>query len=529
MTRHRQTEFLRALQNPALYDHPVTGFEVIETHISWVLLTGPCAYKIKKPVNLGFLDFSSLEKRHHFCREELRLNRRLAPTLYLDVVSFTGSPSRPAINGEGTPFEYGVKMRQFPADARLDRVLSRGELLPAHIDQLAREIADFHARIATADTDSPYGDPEAIHKHAVDNFITLRQRVADDETERSIQKVAQWSEERFGSLRRSMLERKRGGYIRECHGDMHLGNMVLLDGKVTVFDCIEFNPSLSWIDVMNELAFLVMDLEQRGRTDFAFRFLNGELERSGDYGGVKLLTYYLVYRAMVRAKVAGIQLSQNRSHRQKEEAAKRELSEYLQLAKGYTRRAEPHLFITHGFSGAGKTHLTQLLLERRRAIRIRSDVERKRLFGLTPESRSNSALREGIYTPEATRRLYDHLARLAEELLESGYSVIVDATFLERAQRARFQALARRLGTGFTLLDFQASPDTLRARIRKRSREGKDASEATLAVLERQLAAHEPLTPDERSHAVIIDTERESPLPPELLRPETVKGPAAPG
>jgi len=284
MTSRQQTEFLRALQNPALYDHPVSGFELIETHISWVLLTGHYAYKIKKPL--------------------------LAPMLYLEVVAFTGTPRHPVIGGKGTPFEYAVKMKQFPSDALLDQVLERNELRPSHIDQLARDVADFHARIAVADANAPFGEPDVVRGHAMDNFITLRQLIAEEKKRELIESLAQWSEERFRRLMEALAERKADGHIRECHGDMHLGNMVLLDGRVVVFDCIEFNPSLNWIDVISELAFLVMDLEQRGRSDFAFRFLNGELERSGDYPGIRLLTYYLVYRAMVRAKVAAIRLSQ---------------------------------------------------------------------------------------------------------------------------------------------------------------------------------------------------------------------------
>ena len=510
MTSRQQTEFLRALQNPALYDHPVSGFELIETHISWVLLTGHYAYKIKKPVNLGFVDFSTLQKRHHYCQEELRLNRRLAPMLYLEVVAFTGTPRHPVIGGKGTPFEYAVKMKQFPSDALLDQVLERDELRPPHIDQLARDVADFHARIAVADANSPFGEPDVVHGHAMDNFITLRQLIAEEKKRELIESLAQWSEERFRQLMEVLAERKADGHIRECHGDMHLGNMVLLDGRVVVFDCIEFNPSLNWIDVISELAFLVMDLEQRGRSDFAFRFLNGELERSGDYPGIRLLTYYLVYRAMVRAKVAGIRLSQMPSGSAEQREQERELQRYLLLAERYTRPPKPRLFITHGLSGSGKTHLTQPLLERLRAIRIRSDVERKRMFGLAPEARSDSAVDQGIYTPRTSQRLYGHLHTLAEQIVKSGYPVIVDATFLKRSHRDRFRKLAQRLGVPFTILDFRADTALLRARILQRSREEKDASEATLAVLDHQLADREPLAADERPWVVTIDTGREA-------------------
>ncbi len=508
MTRNQQTKFLRALQNPVLYDHPVSEFELIETHISWVLLTGDYAYKIKKPVDLGFVDFSTLEKRRHYCQEELRLNQRLAPMLYLEVVAFTGTPCHPILNGKGTPFEYAVKMKQFPSSARLDRVLERDGLHPTYMDQLAHDIATFHARIAIADPESPFGEPETIRQHAMDNFTILKQLIADNKKRSVIETLLQWSDVTFHRLRKLMEERKKAGYVRECHGDMHLGNMVLLQKRVVVFDCIEFNPSLNWIDVMNELAFLVMDLEQRGRTDLGFRFLNRELEYSGDYSGIVLLSYYLVYRAMVRAKVAGIRLSQTEPGSANREETERELQNYLSLAERYIRPQKNRLFITHGVSGSGKTHLTQPLLERLRAIRIRSDIERKRMFGLAPEARSGSTPGGGIYTPDATQRLYERLLTLAKEILRSGYPVVVDATFLKREQRERFRALAEQSGADFTILDFQADTATLRARIQRRNRERKDASEATLAVLERQLLEREPFGAEELPFVISIDTKK---------------------
>ncbi len=512
MTYQYQTEFLNALQNPAIYDHPTSAFELIETHISWILLTGSYAYKIKKPVNLGFVDFSTLEKRHYYCREELRLNRRLAPALYLDVVGFSGTAQQPIINGTAPFFEYAVKMLQFPADARLDRVLERQQLHSSHIDQLARDIARFHANIAVAKKSTPWGRPESIHEFATENFTILLQLTVDKIKTDIIRQLQQWSDNAFHRLEKTMGERRQNGFIRECHGDMHLGNMVLLDNQITVFDCIEFNPALYWIDVMSELAFLVMDLEQRGRPDLGFRFLNKQLEQSGDYSGVVLLNYYRVYRAMVRAKVAGIRLSQTDTTSEQHVAAQSELQSYLSLAKKYTKTGKPRLFITHGFSGSGKTHLTQPFLEQLGAIRIRSDIERKRLFGLAPNTRSSSAVDEGIYTPQTSTQVYQHLLNLAETLLKSGYPVIVDATFLDKTTRDSFRQLAAGLNTPFTILDFQAEIPLLRARIQQRLRNNRDASEATLAVLEQQLTKAEPLTDEEQPFVTPVNTATE-PVP----------------
>ncbi len=509
MTYQYQAGFLAALQNPAIYDHPVSGFELIETHISWILLTGPYAYKIKKPVNLGFVDFSTLEKRRFYCHEELRLNRRLASTLYLDVVSYGGTLRQPVIGGT-KPFEYAVKMVQFPSDARLDRVLQRQQLHPSHIDQLANDIARFHADIAVAKENTPWGEPEDIHKFATDNFTILLQLIVDNKKTDMIRHIQQWSDNTFQHFAKTIQKRKLGGFVRECHGDMHLGNMVLLDNQVTVFDCIEFNPSLYWIDVMSELAFLLMDLEQRGRPDLGFRFLDRQLEQSGDYAGITLLNYYRIYRAMVRAKVAGIRLSQTNPASKQHLAVQSELQGYLSLAEKYTKADKLRLFITHGYSGSGKTCLTQPILERLGAIRIRSDVERKRLFGLAPDARSDSAISDEIYSLQTNNRVYQHLLTLAEGVLESGFPVIVDATFLEKARRDSFRQLADRLRIPFTILDFQAEIPVLRARIQQRIRDNRDASEATLAVLEQQLRKAEPLTEEEQPWVTTINTETET-------------------
>jgi uncharacterized protein len=301
---------IRALQNPALYDHPVKRFQVIQTHISWVLLTGPYAYKIKKPLNLGFLDFSSLKNRRFYCTEELRLNRRLAPQLYLDVVTITGSPDAPAINQPGPVIEYAVRMKEFPQEAQLDRVLARGELRRETIDSLAEELSEFHQRIEVAGEDSPFGSPERIAKPVQENFEPTRKQITDRKERIRLKKLQDWTKRTHRAHVPDFQDRKRGGFIRECHGDMHLANMVLLEGQVVIFDCLEFNENLRFIDVMSETAFLTMDLDDRGYPAWAHRILNDYLEKTGDYTGLRLLRYYQVYRALVRAKVACIRMNQ---------------------------------------------------------------------------------------------------------------------------------------------------------------------------------------------------------------------------
>ena len=502
---------IQALQRPACYPHPARDIQLVETHISWVLLTGPYAYKIKKPVNLGFLDFSTLEKRRFFCEEELRLNRRLAPALYLDVVPISGSPQSPGFSGHGETIEYAVKMVQFPESARLDRILARGELRAAHIDLLAQELAEFHGRIAIAGNDKPFGDPDHVREPVTQNFIQIRMRL-DSRDQAQLRRLEIWSAMSFGELRRIIESRKRDGFVRECHGDAHLANMVWLDERVILFDCLEFSDNLRWIDVMSELAFVVMDLDDRGRPDLARRVLNAYLEHTGDYAGLAVFRFYQVYRALVRAKVACIRLSQEGLVDEEINRGREEYRDYAQLAERYTQPAPPALIITHGLSGSGKTWLSQQLLEAVDAIRLRSDIERKRLHGLASTERSGSGIDSGIYTADASQRTYTRLAELATMALRAGHTVIVDAAFLRRAQRDQLQTVAQQVRVPFVILDIQAQEHTLRERLLQRPQQQYEASEAGLAVLQHQQDTRELLSDDEQRHALSINGDKPIPI-----------------
>ncbi|OGI39009.1 MAG: hypothetical protein A2140_02235 [Candidatus Muproteobacteria bacterium RBG_16_62_13] len=523
---------IAALHDPHRYDHPVEHVALVETHISWVLLTGRYAYKIKKPVDLGFLDFSTLDKRHHFCVEELRLNRRLAPEIYLAVVPITGTLANPRLGGTGTPIEYAVQMREFPQEAQLDRVLARGALRFEHIEDLAARLAEFHRHATVADSDSSFGTPEHVWQPVHENFLQIGARISEAQR-RPLERLERWSQTAFEQLKNDFAARKHAGFVRECHGDAHLANMVLIDNRVVPFDCLEFNDNLRWIDVMNEVAFTVMDLEvaggaslprdprlgpigdDRGQKIFARRFLNAYLEHSGDYDGLRLLRFYQVYRALVRAKVSVIRLSQPGLSRAEREQIESKYRGYADLAERYTRTSAPALIITHGLSGTGKSTVTQALVEHVDAIRVRSDVERKRLHGLTAGERSGSGLNAGIYTADASQRTYAHLAELARTILAAGHTAVIDATFLRRAQRDRLRTLAAERGVPFVILAIEASEETLRRRVAGRERAARDASEAGLAVLAQQRAGAEPLGADELAFALAIDGNH-PPAGPEL-------------
>lgn len=505
-TGTEQARLLAALSRPGAFGPSCPHVERLETHISCVFLTGTHAYKIKKAVDFGFLDFTALAARRRFCEEELRLNRRLAPALYLDVVPITGSVDAPVIGGRGDALEYAVKMREFPQDALASRILARGELSAADIDALAAKVTAFHGATAVADPQGVFGAPGEVLRIARQNFAQIRPRLDTAEERDELDALASWTEREYAARYAALLRRREQGFIRECHGDLHLGNIARVDGELTIFDCIEFNESMRWIDVMNEVAFMVMDLHDRGRADLAYRFLNAYLEQTGDYAGLAVLPFYLVYRALVRAKVARLRAAQLEKGESKR-ALLADYRGYATLARGYAQPRHAALAITHGLSGCGKTTLSQALLEAIGAVRIRSDIERKRLHGIGARERSGAGIEGGLYSAAATEETYRRLAALAREIIGAGLVAVVDATFLKRRQRDRFRDLARELGVAFAIVDFAASDATLRARVAGRAAAGSDASDADLAVLEHQLATREPLAPDERVFAVTYDAE----------------------
>jgi aminoglycoside phosphotransferase family enzyme/predicted kinase len=479
-----ETRIVDGLLTPEIYPHPSTGVELVETHISWVLLTGLRAYKIKKPVNLGFVDFTTLERRKHFCEEEIRLNRRLAPDLYLDVVPITGSIDNPQIDGEGPVIEYAVRMRQFDK-AHLLTALPPIELTVTRIEQLADDCAAFHGRADAVAPDSHFGTPESNFKPVLENFAAMGN--CDDSICESVADLRERVDFLFGRLIHAFKERKLNGRVRECHGDLHLGNMFLQDAQIAIFDGIEFNDSLRWIDVVNDIAFLVMDLTVRGHRDLANRFLNRWLEQTGDYDGLKVLSFFCSYRAAVRAKVDVIRIHQPDVAFSEQRHLAHDCCDYLKLAQQYLIRHPPSLTITMGLSGSGKTTATERLIDTTDVIRIRSDVERKRMHGLGLMETSAEEIKSRMYSEQSTAAVYDRLKQLAATVIDAGYPVVVDATFLKRSQRQSFARLAESLGVPFAIIHCQANESVLRERIRDRQAEGGDASEAGEDVLDSQL------------------------------------------
>jgi aminoglycoside phosphotransferase family enzyme/predicted kinase len=485
-----------ALRDPRCYGAGVHEVRLVETHLSWVFLTGRYAYKVKKPVKLPFVDFSTLKLRKRFCDEELRVNRRFAPQLYRGVVPIGGTRAAPRI-GRTPAFEYAVKMREFPSGARLDRSLAKDLVPRAAFAELGARLAELHTRLPRVRGAAV----DEIGAAALRNIAELEPMMERAERQK-IEALREWTERQLARLGPVFARRAAAGALRECHGDLHLQNLLWSDGEIVAFDALEFDRKLRDIDRLSEIAFLAMDLHAHGRADLAYEFTSRYLEAGGDYDGIDVLPFYRVQRALVRAKVAAIKRAQSA-------ADGHEAERYLATALDLAAPKTPLLVITHGFSGSGKTTVTDELVSALHAIRARSDLERKRLHGLAPTARSGSGLGTGLYAAGGTGRTYAALAEIADGLLRNGENALIDAAFLRRSDRLDFRQVAAANGARFALLDCVASPAELRRRIRARARHGRDASEADLAVLDRQLWTADPLDRAERRHAVTVDTDRD--------------------
>lgn len=509
-----QALLLKRLADPTAYPHPVAGdIRQIETHISNVFLTGQFAYKIKKPVNLGFLDFSCLDQRRFFCEEELRLNRRLAPRLYLEVLPIGDASEEHCVGSSEPAIEYAVKMIEFPQSSRFDLLLSRGVLSAAQIDALADRVASFHQQTVRADATDARDLAGTVWESFAQTLAQLREslsRIGQLAAKLELlDEIEVWGRAEHDRLKDALIKRKRAGFVRECHGDLHLANVAWWFDEAQVFDCIEFCETFRWIDVISEVAFMTMDLSVRDRADYAFRFLNRYLENTGDYGGLEFLPFYEVYRALVRAMVAAIRTVQSGEAT----CAENEVAcgQYLEFAcrRGLACR-KLVLILMHGYSGSGKTTVAQRLLEDFGAIRIRSDVERKRLSGLAAgEHGGGDTIESGIYAAKTTQVTYQRLVQLADLVLRADFSVIVDSASLKFWQRELFRALARTLDIPFLLLACHAEVAVLYERLSARAATGMDASDAGPAVLSFQLANSDSLTSEEQRTCAFVGSEHD--------------------
>jgi uncharacterized protein len=507
---------LHALLYPRAYPHPVRAVDLIETHISWVLLTGRFAYKVKRPVHYPFVDLRSPAQRRALCHEEVRLNRRFAPKLYLDVRPVRYRRGEARIGGAGPIIEHAVRMREFPRSQQLDALLRGRRIEPAELEDFGADLARVHQRLPAARAGQGWGEPSSqisMIKHNAAECVRAAAALGARRALRALQvSLGEWADAAWPLL----AQRFAAHRVRECHGDLHAGNIVRQERRLLPFDCLEFDPALRWIDVADEVSFLVADLHARERPLHAQAFLNGYLASSGDYQACLLMPVFRAHRALVRAKVTALSGATRATAwaRPPARELRRAFAGYLEIARAALAPRRPALVLMSGVSGSGKTWLARRLAPALDAIHVRSDIERRRLAGIAPTARSGSALAQGLYARAMTRAVYDRLADCAADALAGGYTTIVDATFGRSEDRIRFRALAASLGVHLCIVYCHAPTKVLRRRISTRQRMRKDPSEATIEVLHWQEAQFVP--PARQEASVVLDAAKLS--VPELVR-----------
>ncbi|MEH6649174.1 MAG: AAA family ATPase [Motiliproteus sp.] len=501
---------IQTLKQPRYYPHTVRAIELIETHISWVLLTGERAYKLRKPVDFGFLNFTTLRQRFDDCCNELRLNRRFSPELYLGLICIRGSLEQPQIDTvdpqhefDPEALDYAVCMVQFPQQQLLSARQQHNTLPQAELLTLAQQLAQIHTQAPNNPEDSSLGSPETVAGVMLDNFAQIAPYLEFlPEHRQHLERIRQLT---LGELERYqglLTERHQQGHIRECHGDLHLGNIALFGGRACPFDCIEFSPRYRWIDPLSDLAFLLMDLHLHQQHSLSQQLLNRYLEQSLDYRALPLLPLYQAYRAMVRAKVLLLShpiptnSDSSRETPSLDTTTLTTLNQYLELAEQLLAPTCGRLILMYGVSGSGKSWMSQQLIEQlpQATIRLRSDL-------LRPRQDSDDR-----YSRLADEHVYSQLLDLSRCLMEAGYQVIVDAAFLQSSQRQPFIELALELNKPPVILCCIADFEELQTRIGQRLQHGQDPSEATTAVLEQQLQSQQPLTPQEQRFCNPINT-----------------------
>ena len=500
MTETNLPTFIQQMLQPGFYPHPVTEpIQLIQTHVSYVLLTGDYAYKLKKPVNFGFLDFSTLEKRQYFCHEELRLNQRGAGELYLEVVPITLTDEQYHLGGTGEAVEYAVKMRQFPQETLFSELFASGKLQESYLEELGRVVAQYHAEAVTNDYIRSFGEVSQVRLAIDENYQQAQNYIGGPQTQEQFEETKQYTDNFFVQHPELFKSRIDNNYICECHGDLHLRNIALWHDKIMLFDCIEFNEPFRFVDVMYDVAFTVMDIEARGRKDLGNAFLNAYLEQTGDWEGLQVLPLYLSRQAYVRAKVSSFLLDDpNIPDAVKEESAKTAAAYYRQ-AWEYTKAQQGKLILMSGLSGAGKSTTAKYLARKLNAVHLRSDAVRKHLAGIPLLERGG----DEIYTPEMTQKTYSRLLALGIILANQGWSVILDAKYDRQDLRSAAISQAAQHQLPIHIINCSAPVEVLTQRLLQRAG---DIADATADLLASQIKQFEPFTGQEQPYLTVVNT-----------------------
>ena len=492
---------IQQMLQSAFYPHPtVEPIKLIQTHISYVLLTGEYAYKIKKPLDFGFLDYSTLEKRRHFCQEELRLNQRGAASLYLEVLPIAQVGDRFQFGGKETAVEYAVKMRQFPQEMLLSQLFERGELTEGRLLELAEVVAAYHLKAETNDYIRTFGEIAKIRPAFDQNYEQTEVYIGGPQTQTQFDLTKAYTDRFFDEQQALFVERTGQNWIRACHGDLHLGNICLWQDQLMLFDCIEFNEPFRFVDVMFDIAYIVMDLVVKQRADLCSVFLNHYVEQTGDWEGLQILPLYVNRQSYVRGKVTSFMLGDPSVSPEAKAAAENKAALYYKLAWDYVQPQQGQLILMSGLSGSGKSTTARRLAQHIGAVHIRSDAVRKHLAGVP----LNQPGDPDLYTPAMSQKTYDRLLNLGITLAKQGYSVILDAKYDRQAHRQAAINQAQAHNLPLQILHCTAPADVMRDRLQGRTA---DIADATVAVLAQQTL--DPFTDLEQPYVKPIDTTRD--------------------
>jgi len=484
-------EVVQALLNPAIYPDKTTGVELIQTQMSFVFLTGEYVYKTKKPVNLGYLDYTTLEKRHFFCEQEVRLNRRLCPEPYLGVIPVTRGKFGITLAGQGEVVEYAVKMRYLPQERLLNVLLDKEQVSADMVEAIAQKLVEFHAEAETNPAISAFGSIQGFKVTTDENFYQTQKYCGTTITPERFQRIKDYTNNTYQQKTALFNERVTKGRIRDCHGDLHAQHICFCEG-VCIFDCIEFNDRFRYCDVASEIAFLAMDLDHYGRADLSRSFINAYVKMSGDSRIPELLKFYKCYRAYVRGKVDSFKYDDPYISSKEREPARDSAWSYFELAESYTR-PKPLLLITVGLAGSGKTTLSRALSKRLGLTILSSDIVRKQLASVPVNEHRFEEMDSGIYSPEFSRRTYDTLFSTARSVLEQCYPVILDASFIRAEDRRQARALAEETGADYFVIECSLDPDTTRQRLNQRLNE-RSVSDGRWEIYQAQKLKFDPVT-----------------------------------
>ncbi len=504
MVRMDQKNFLKEIQNPETYGKDVEKVKLIQTHISFVVLTGNYAYKIKKPVDFGFLDFSTLEKRKYFCNQEIKLNKRLCPEIYLEVVSITKKDDGLEINGSGEVVDYAVKMKEFSQNKIMTNLLNESEISEDTIDKIVDDLVNFYKKEESTDEIKKFGKIKTIKQNTDENFKQTESVIDVTIDKEKFDFIKNITNEFLGEEKHIFEKRINTNYIKDCHGDLHTGNIVIKNDKICIFDCIEFNKRFRYSDVASDICFLAMDLDFQGHPYLGSYLIKKYVEKSKDTEIYEVLNFYKSYRAYVRGKVTGFKLSDSNIDKKEKKDIIKIAKKYFDLAYYYTclvsnqiKKEKPILFITSGLTGTGKTTVANKISVDYNARKISTDEVRKEMRGIDKYETHHEPYNTGMYSPEKMRETYEHVIKKGKKYLSKNRNVVLDATFKSKDLRKKARRIAEEETSNFLILNTVLPEEIVKNYLKKRV-EKKSISDGRWEIYEKQKESFDKLISDEK-------------------------------